>query len=50
MEEEMKNYRQELWFYTPARRGFVHISSQVEACLRESKITEGLALINTMNI
>jgi len=46
----MKSYRQELWFQTPMRRGFVNITSQVEACLRESKITEGLALVNAMHI
>jgi secondary thiamine-phosphate synthase enzyme len=46
----MKSYRQELWFHTSTRREFVNITSQVEACLRESQITEGLALINAMHI
>jgi secondary thiamine-phosphate synthase enzyme len=46
----MKNYRKELWFHVPTRRGFVNITSQVEACLAESGIMEGLALVNAMHI
>ncbi len=34
----------------PARRGFVNITDQVETCLKESGITEGLALVNAMHI
>ena len=47
---QMKSYRKELWFHIPTRRGFVNITSQVEACLAESGIHEGLALINPMHI
>jgi len=46
----MKSYRQELWFNVPARRGFVNITSEVEKCLQESRITEGLVLVNAMHI
>ena len=46
----MKSYRKELWFQIPARRGFVNITAQVEECLRESGIREGLCLVNAMNI
>jgi len=46
----MKSFRKELWFNIPARRGFVNISSQVETCLQESGIREGMALINAMHI
>jgi len=46
----MKSYRKELWFNIPTRRGFVNITPQVEACLHESNIKEGLALINSMHI
>jgi secondary thiamine-phosphate synthase enzyme len=46
----MKSYRHELHFNLPKRRGFVNITPQVEACLRESGIQEGLALVNAMNI
>ena len=38
----MKSYRKELWFNIPGRRGFVNITPQVEAVLRESGIREGL--------
>ena len=33
-----------------ARRGFVNITSQVEDCLKESGIREGLVLVNAMHI
>jgi secondary thiamine-phosphate synthase enzyme len=46
----MKSYRKELWFQIPTRRALVNITPQVEECLRESRIQEGLALINAMHI
>jgi secondary thiamine-phosphate synthase enzyme len=46
----MKSYRKELWFNVPARRDFIHITPQVEECLRESGIQEGLCLVNAMHI
>ena len=42
----MKSYRKELWFNLPTRRAFVNITGEVEDCLRESGVTEGLALVN----
>ena len=46
----MKSYRKELWFKIPTRRAFVNITPEVETCLRESGIREGLVLVNTMHI
>ncbi len=46
----MKNYRKELWFEIPARRGFVNITPQIESILAESGIREGLVLVNAMHI
>ena len=46
----MKSYREELWFSVPTRRAFINITPQVEECLRESSIREGLALVNAMHI
>ncbi len=46
----MKSYRKELWFNVPSRRGFVNITGQVEECIRESGIEEGLVLVNAMHI
>ena len=46
----MKSYRKELWFNVPARRAFINITHQVEECLQESKIREGLCLVNAMHI
>lgn len=46
----MKSYRKELWFHVPTRRAFLNITPQVEECLRESGIKEGLVLVNAMHI
>jgi thiamine phosphate synthase YjbQ (UPF0047 family) len=46
----MKSYRQELWFQAPTRRAFINITPQVNECLRESGIREGLVLVKTKNI
>ena len=46
----MKSYRKEIWLETPRRRDYVNITRQVEQCLAESGIKEGLVLINPMHI
>jgi len=46
----MKSYRKELWFNVPTRRAFINITQEVEKCLRESGIKEGLCLVNAMLI
>lgn len=46
----MKTYRDELIFTLPARRGFVNITSKVQDCVDESRIKEGLVLVNSMHI
>ena len=46
----MKSYRKELWFNTPERVGFINITPDVEDCLRESGVSEGLVLVNAMHI
>ena len=46
----MKSYRKELWFNVPNRRAFINITRQVEECLRDSSVTEGLVLVNAMHI
>lgn len=46
----MKSYRKELWFNVPARKGFINITAQVERCLKESGVSEGLVLVNAMHI
>ena len=46
----MKSYRKELWFNVPSRRAFINITPQVQECLRESGIQEGLCLDNALNI
>ena len=43
----MKTYRKELWFDVPTRRALINITPQVDACLKESGIREGLVLVNT---
>jgi len=46
----MKSYRKELWFDVPSRRALIHITPQIEDCLRESGIQEGFCLVNAMHI
>ncbi|MCG8401391.1 MAG: secondary thiamine-phosphate synthase enzyme YjbQ [Firmicutes bacterium] len=46
----MKSYRKELWFQIKKRREFINITTDVEACLAESGIKEGLLLCNAMHI
>jgi secondary thiamine-phosphate synthase enzyme len=46
----MKSFRKELWLEVPHRRALLNITPQVEACLRESGIHEGLCLVNAMHI
>ena len=46
----MKNYRKELWFNVTKRREFINITPQVNSCLQESGVQEGLILVNAMHI
>ncbi|HCM60638.1 MAG TPA: secondary thiamine-phosphate synthase enzyme [Bacteroidales bacterium] len=46
----MKSYRKELTIETPHRRDYINITRQVEHCLAESGINEGLILVNSMHI
>lgn len=50
MEDLLKSFRKELFFEISTRRGFINITPQVENCLRESDIREGLLLCNAMHI
>jgi secondary thiamine-phosphate synthase enzyme len=46
----MISHRKELWFQIPGRRGFVNITPEVEAAVREAGVREGLVLVNAMHI
>jgi thiamine phosphate synthase YjbQ (UPF0047 family) len=46
----LKSYRKELWLNVPARMAFVNITAQVEVCLGESGIREGIVLVKTKEI
>ena len=46
----MKSYRKELWFNTTRRRELLNITGDVEKCLSESNVQEGLVLVNAMHI
>ncbi len=46
----MKSYRKELWFDLPKRMAFVNITGDVESCLAQSGVREGLCLVNAMHI
>jgi len=47
---KMISFRKELWFHLPGRRGFVNITPEVQAAVRESGVQEGLVLVNAMHI
>jgi len=46
----MKSYRKELLFNTKKRRALINITPEIEKCLNESGIKEGLLLCNAMHI
>ena len=46
----MKSFRKELWFHVPTRRAFINITQQVNECLKECGVKEGLILVNAMHI
>ena len=46
----MKTLTEELWFEIPQRLGFVNITSTIEQLVNQSKIQDGLCLVNAMHI
>jgi secondary thiamine-phosphate synthase enzyme len=46
----VKSFRRELRLRVPGRRGFVDLTPQVEACVRDAGVQEGLVLVNSMHI
>ena len=46
----MKSYRKELWFDTTKRREFINITREIDKCIKESTVNEGLVLVNAMHI
>jgi len=46
----MKSYREELWFNTEERRGYINITDTVQAAIHKSGVKEGLCLVNAMHI
>ncbi len=46
----MKSYRKELWYNVSGRREFINITPEIESCLYESGVKEGLVLVNAMHI
>ena len=46
----MKSYKKELWFNTSQRRELINITPDVEKCLEESGVQEGMVLVNAMHI
>ena len=46
----MKSFRKVLNFHLNTRRGLVNITEDVRQAVRDSGVTEGLVLVNAMNI
>jgi secondary thiamine-phosphate synthase enzyme len=48
--EDMKTYRQELWFEVPGRRDYINITGDIQKAVEKSGVKEGLVLVNAMHI
>jgi len=46
----MKSFRKELWYNVLTRRQLINITPEVQNCVRESGIKEGMVLVNAMHI
>ena len=46
----MKSYYKELWFDIQKRMEFINITPEVNSCILDSGIKEGLCLVNAMHI
>jgi secondary thiamine-phosphate synthase enzyme len=46
----MKSHTEYLWMNVPSRRAFVNLTPEVERCVRDSGVQEGLVLVNAMHI
>ena len=46
----MKSLTEYLWFEVPARRGFINITNTVGELVKQSRVQEGLCLVNAMHI
>lgn len=46
----MKSYRKELWFNARKRRELINITPEIDRCLKESGVKEGMVLVNAMHI
>ena len=46
----MKHFRKELWFDISQRRQLLNITPQIDVCVKESQIQEGMVLVNSMHI
>ena len=46
----MKSFRKELWFQTKSRREYINITTEVQKCVRDSGVAEGMCLVNAMHI
>ena len=46
----MKSFRQEMWFHAEKRRQLFNITSRVERAVIDSRVQEGLVLVNAMHI
>ena len=46
----MKSLTEYLWFEVPARCGFINITNTVGELVKQSRVQEGLCLVNAMHI
>src|SRR3984893_12170054 len=46
----MKTFRKELWIEVDKRRQILRITPEIEKCVQESGVLEGIVLVNAMHI
>jgi len=46
----VKSHTEYLWFQVPDRRGYLNITNTVAEAVRQSRVQEGLCLVNAMHI
>jgi secondary thiamine-phosphate synthase enzyme len=46
----VKSFRQELTLHTATRRAFINLTPKIEVALSDSRIQEGICLVNAMHI
>jgi secondary thiamine-phosphate synthase enzyme len=47
---KLKSLTEHLWFEVPNRSGFINITPKIDELVHQSRVTEGICLVNAMHI